>query len=114
MNQSDGSIETLEQVIGHYKAGARTIKKRKFAGVGSKNPLKSKVVSGFNLTVKEPRDRAEFPEKFNTSLIYQQPRFQNPEFTLVLTRQSATQSPTYSPLREYKNTALTIKMEVKS
>jgi hypothetical protein len=26
------------------------------AGVGSKNPLKSKVVSGFKLTLKKPRD----------------------------------------------------------
>jgi cytochrome c peroxidase len=30
------------------------------AGVGSKNPLKSKVVSGFKLTVKKTRDLLNF------------------------------------------------------
>jgi len=50
----------LEEVIDRYKAGARTIKKGKLAGVGSKNQLKSKVVSGFKLTVKKPRDVLNF------------------------------------------------------
>ncbi len=46
----------MEEVISHYKAGGRTIKKKELAGIGSENQLKSKVVSGFKLTVKKPRD----------------------------------------------------------
>jgi hypothetical protein len=30
----------VEEVISHYKAGGRSIKKKEFAGVGSENPLK--------------------------------------------------------------------------
>lgn len=56
----DGSIKTLEEVIGHYKAGGRTIKKGELAGVGSENPLKSNFVSGFKLTVQEQRDLLAF------------------------------------------------------
>ncbi len=56
----DGSIKTLEEVIGHYKAGGRTIKKGEFTGVGRENPLKSNFVSGFKLTVQEQRDLLEF------------------------------------------------------
>ena len=33
----------MEEVISHYKAGGRTIKKKEFAGIGSENQLKSKV-----------------------------------------------------------------------
>jgi cytochrome c peroxidase len=77
----------LEEVIGHYKAGGRTTKKGEFAGVGSENQLKSNFVSGFKLTVQRTARLPEFPDKFNKGLIYQQPRFEIPEFTLFLTRQ---------------------------
>ena len=72
----------MEEVIGHYKAGSRTTKKRKFAGVGSENQLKSNFVSGFKLTVQRTARIAEFPDNFNKGLIYQQRRFEIPEFTL--------------------------------
>jgi len=77
----------LEEVIDRYKAGGRTTKKKEFAGVGSENPLKSNFVSGCKLTVQRTARLAKFSDKFNKGLIYQQPRFEIPEFTLFLTRQ---------------------------
>ena len=71
MNQSDGTIKTLEEVIGHYKAGGRTTKKGEFGGVRSENPLTSNLVSGFKLTVQRTARLAKFPDKFNKGLIYQ-------------------------------------------
>lgn len=49
----DGSIATLEKVIDHYAAGGRTICNGKNAGTGSKNYLKSKLITGFKLTSTE-------------------------------------------------------------
>jgi hypothetical protein len=45
------------------------------------------LVSGFKLTVQRTAILAEFPDKFNQGRIYQQPRFDIPEFTLFKIRQ---------------------------
>lgn len=74
----DGSIKTLEEVIGHYKAGGRTIKKGEFAGVGSENPLKSNFVSGFKLTVQEQRDLLAFLRSLSDEDFVTNPAFSDP------------------------------------
>ncbi|MCU0545730.1 MAG: di-heme enzyme [Oscillatoriaceae cyanobacterium Prado104] len=74
----DGSIKTLAEVIGHYKAGGRTIKKGEFAGEGSKNPLKSSFVSGFKLTVQEQRDLLAFLRSLTDEDFIKNPAFSDP------------------------------------
>jgi len=74
----DGSIKTLAEVIGHYKAGGRTIKKGEFAGVGSENPLKSNFVSGFKLTVQEERDLLAFLKSLTEVEFINNPAFRDP------------------------------------
>jgi len=56
----DGSIATLEDVIEHYRVGGRTIHAGEYAGVGSRNPLKSHFISGFEITAAEKRDLLAF------------------------------------------------------
>ncbi len=73
----------MEEVISHYKAGARTIKKGKLAGVGSKNPLKSKVVSGFKLTVKKPRDVLNFLKNLTEVWSISNPALRIPSLPLL-------------------------------
>jgi cytochrome c peroxidase len=73
----------LEEVIGHYKAGGRTIKKGKLAGVGSKNPLKSKVVSAFKLTVKKPRDVLNFLKNLTEVWSISNPALRIPSLPLL-------------------------------
>ncbi|MBE9161604.1 MULTISPECIES: methanobactin export MATE transporter MbnM [Microcoleaceae] len=82
----DGSIKTLPEVIGHYKAGGRTIKKGELAGIGSENPLKSNFVSGFKLNVQEQRDLLAFlhsltDEKFITKSAFSDPFVRSEDFS---------------------------------
>jgi len=56
----DGSIGTLDGVIDHYAAGGRTILDGPNAGDGSKNPLKSTLLHGFELTPLEREDLKAF------------------------------------------------------
>jgi hypothetical protein len=44
----------LEEVISHYKAGCRSIKKKEFAGAGRENPLKI----GFQALSSLPKNNA--------------------------------------------------------
>jgi cytochrome c peroxidase len=74
----DGSIPTLEEVIDHYAAGGRTIKTGKYAGVGSKNPLKSNFVSGFQITPQEKQDLIEFLKALTDESFIRNPAFSDP------------------------------------
>ncbi len=74
----DGNIKSLEEVIGHYKAGGRTIKKGELAGVGSENPLKSNFVSGFKLTVQEQRDLLAFLRSLTDEEFINNPKLKDP------------------------------------
>lgn len=71
----DGSIPTLEEVIDHYAAGGRTID----AGVGSKNPFKSKFISGFKLTQQEKQDLLEFLRSLTDESFINNPAQANPQ-----------------------------------
>ncbi|WP_088242286.1 methanobactin export MATE transporter MbnM [Calothrix rhizosoleniae] len=74
----DGSIATLEEVIDHYAAGGRTIVTGKYAGVGSKNPLKSELINGFQITPQEKQDLIEFLRSLMDESFIQNPSFSDP------------------------------------
>ena len=74
----DGSIATLEDVIDHYKAGGRTIKEGPNKGDGSKNPLKSSFVRGFDLTAQEKADIISFLKSLTDTNFTTDPRFSDP------------------------------------
>jgi len=56
----DGSINSLSEVIDFYAAGGRNITEGKFKGDGRDNPLKSKFLKGFTLTIEEKEDLINF------------------------------------------------------
>lgn len=74
----DGSITTLEDVIEHYKAGGRNILTGEFKGDGSKSPLKSSFVKGFDLTAQEKLDMIEFLRSLTDKKFITDPRFSDP------------------------------------
>lgn len=74
----DGSIPTLEEVIDHYAAGGRTIKTGEYAGIGSKNPLKSNFVSGFQITPQEKQDLVEFLKTLTDESFIKNPAYSDP------------------------------------
>lgn len=49
----DGSINTLDEVLGHYAGGGREISEGELAGDGRLNPYKSSFVHGFDLSASE-------------------------------------------------------------
>ncbi|WP_238993784.1 cytochrome c peroxidase [Calothrix sp. PCC 6303] len=74
----DGSIKTLEEVIDHYAAGGRTISSGEFAGIGSKNPLKSHFITGFALNPQEKQDLLEFLSSLTDEEFIKNPAFSDP------------------------------------
>ena len=74
----DGSVATLEDAIAHYKAGGRTIDVGANTGVGSKNPLKSNFISGFELTGQEEQDLLAFLRSLTDETFIHNPAFSDP------------------------------------
>jgi cytochrome c peroxidase len=74
----DGSIATLEEVLDHYAAGGRTIASGPYAGVGSENPHKSQLVTGFTLTAGERQALIDYLEALTDQAFVTDPRFSNP------------------------------------
>ncbi|MBD2167254.1 di-heme enzyme [Calothrix membranacea FACHB-236] len=74
----DGSIASLEEVIDHYQVGGRTITTGKFAGDGSKNPLKSEFISGFKLSESEKQDLLAFLHSLTDETFTHNPKLSNP------------------------------------
>jgi cytochrome c peroxidase len=75
----DGSIATLSEVLDHYAAGGRTIPAgQPNAGVGSKNPFKSELVTGFMLTEAEKADVIQFLESLTDDGFLSDPRHADP------------------------------------
>jgi len=56
----DGSIATLEDVLAHYARGGRLIADGPSAGDGSRNPYKSELLGGFELSDEETADVIAF------------------------------------------------------
>jgi cytochrome c peroxidase len=64
----DGSLRTLDQVLDHYAHGGQIISSGPNAGDGSKNPNKSRFVSGFTLTPQQREDLKAFLESLAHSI----------------------------------------------
>jgi cytochrome c peroxidase len=74
----DGSLPTLEAVIGHYAAGGRVIRSGLESGDGRKSPLKSRRIRGFALSESETRDLVAFLESLTDEGFLSDPRFADP------------------------------------
>ncbi len=74
----DGSIETLEEVLDHYSAGGRTIESGPHAGDGSKSPLKSDLIAGFELSEDERADLLAFFKSLTDEEFLTNPDFSDP------------------------------------
>jgi cytochrome c peroxidase len=74
----DGSIATLDEVLDHYAAGGRTIDSGPYAGVGSENPHKSRLVSGFTLTDEQRAALLDYLEALTDLEFLTDSRFSNP------------------------------------
>jgi cytochrome c peroxidase len=74
----DGSIATLGEVIDHYAAGGRTIDSGPYAGVGSENPHKSRLVAGFTLTAEQRTALVDYLDALTDQAFITDSRFSNP------------------------------------
>ncbi len=74
----DGSLRTLDDVLSHYEAGGRTIGLGPRRGNGSRNPLKSRFITGFTLTPDEHDDLLAFLDSLTDQSFLTDPRFANP------------------------------------
>ena len=74
----DGSIATLSEVLDHYAAGGRTIAEGPNAGDGSANPLKSPLLTGFELSDRNREDMLAFLESLTDDGFLTNPEFSDP------------------------------------
>jgi cytochrome c peroxidase len=74
----DGSVATLSDALSHYAAGGRTIASGPNAGDGSKNPYKSELISGFELSEEERSDLIAFLSTLTDEEFLHDPRFADP------------------------------------
>jgi cytochrome c peroxidase len=74
----DGSIATLEDVLAHYDAGGRTIRRGPHAGVGSTSPYRAEFMKRIGFTPREKLDMLAFLRALTDSTFLTDPRFSNP------------------------------------
>ncbi len=74
----DGSIATLEDVLAHYAAGGRTITEGPHAGVGSDNPYKDPLLTGFEMTSKQRDEVIAFLESLTDDEFLTDPALSDP------------------------------------
>jgi len=74
----DGSIATLDGVLDHYSAGGRTITESPYAGNGSRNPNKDRLIRGFQLTPQDRIDLIAFLESLTDKEITYDLKFADP------------------------------------
>jgi cytochrome c peroxidase len=74
----DGSIATLAEVIEHYAAGGRNLKKGELAGDGAKNPYKSGFIKGFKISEQEKADLLAFLKSLTDTEFLNNPAHANP------------------------------------
>ena len=75
----DGSIATLADVIDHYAAGGRSIGHGQNAGSGSSNSRKSRLLTGFELSVTDKNDLLKFLGSLTDYSVLRDQRFSKPE-----------------------------------
>ena len=74
----DGSMETLTEVVQHYARGGRLISQGPNAGDGSLNPLKSPLITGFELSAADEAALIEFLGTLTDQHFITNPRFSSP------------------------------------
>ncbi len=74
----DGSIATLDEVLDHYARGGRLITSGPNAGDGAKNPHKSELLVGFELSAQEKQDVIAFFQSLTDWDFICDPRFADP------------------------------------
>jgi cytochrome c peroxidase len=74
----DGSAATLGDVLDHYASGGRTISTGILTGVGHDNPLKDKLIHGFNLTAGNKADLIAFLESLTDQSLLREPELSDP------------------------------------
>lgn len=74
----DGSIDTLQEVLQHYARGGRLIESGPYAGDGSKSPLKSEFIVGFDMTPSEQAALIAFLHSLTDTEFITNPKFANP------------------------------------
>ena len=77
----DGSIATLAEVIAHYAAGGRVIPAGANAGDGRRNPFKSRLIAGFEISAAETADVIAFLEGLTDRTFLTNPALSGPEAT---------------------------------
>jgi cytochrome c peroxidase len=74
----DGSVATLDAVLGHYSAGGRAIHDSANAGDGFHNPNKDPLIHGFTISSDERADLIAFLESLTDNAVIHDPRFADP------------------------------------
>ena len=74
----DGSLESLDAVIEHYRNGGRIVAAGPFAGDGNRNPYKSIFVRKFELSDSEQDDLLAFLDALTDEAVIQNPDFADP------------------------------------
>lgn len=74
----DGSIDTLEDVIAHYAAGGRSLEEGQRKGIGHASPLKSELLTGFEISADETADLIAFLESLTDRSFIDDRRFSDP------------------------------------
>ena len=74
----DGSLESLDDVIEHYRNGGRTVATGPHAGDGSRNPYKSVFVREFELSDSEKDDLLAFLQSLTDESVIENPDFTDP------------------------------------
>ena len=75
----DGSLPTLDAVLDHYAAGGRLIPPgERNAGDGRASPLKSLMVTGFDLSPQEREDVLAFLHTLTDEVFLNDPRLADP------------------------------------
>jgi cytochrome c peroxidase len=74
----DGSVDDLNGVLDHYRAGGRTIVGTPLAGVGRLNPNKDPAIHGFDLSEGERRDVIAFLQSLTDKAFLTDPALSDP------------------------------------
>ena len=74
----DGSMETLDEVLDHYRRAGRLVVDGPYAGDGRENPNKSEFVTGFPLSNVVRAQVIEFLHSLTDQEFLTDPRFSNP------------------------------------
>lgn len=74
----DGSLASIEDMVGSYARGGRLLQSGANAGDGATNPYKSKHIQGFEISESQTQDLLAFLDALSDQQILEDPRFLSP------------------------------------